>query len=332
MGNVHDSLFRDTFGQPEHAAPLLRALLPAPLAAAIDWQTLEPLPEPQVDERQRNQQVDLLFVANVAERPAVLYVVVEHKARPDRWTALQVLAYVVGVWRDLSRRRPRPRRLPPILPIVVSFGRRPWRTSADLASLLALDGVLDPMRSALRAAMPQFRLTPHDFATKTAAEVRAMGLSLLGLWTIAAQRFVAPVGRDDDAAIRAIAEWADVARQLIVADTGQQAFEAISSYLLKVTRLSRQRLSLVFDQHIGDAAMKKFVSTYDRITRESRAEGKAEGRVETILDVLNRRFGPLPPAIEERVRRGSTAELKRWTGRLVDAAALEEVFGGARPE
>lgn len=125
MGNVHDSLFRDTFAQPEHAVPLLRALLPESLASTIDWKSLQSLPEPQVDERQRNQQVDLLFTANVGGRPAVLYVVVEHKARPDRWAALQVLAYMVGVWRDLRRRRPRPLRLPPILPIVVSFGRRP---------------------------------------------------------------------------------------------------------------------------------------------------------------------------------------------------------------
>ena len=36
VATPHDSLFRNTFAQPEHAAPLLRALLPAPLVAAID--------------------------------------------------------------------------------------------------------------------------------------------------------------------------------------------------------------------------------------------------------------------------------------------------------
>ena len=82
-----------------------------------------------------------------------------------------------------------------------------------------------------------------------------MGLSLLGLWIIAAQRFVAPVGHDDDAAVRAIVEWADVARRLLTAPTVREAIGALSSYFQKVTKLGPMRLSSVFDLHIGVASM-----------------------------------------------------------------------------
>jgi hypothetical protein len=174
--------------------------------------------------------------------------------------------------------------------------------------------------------LPQFAFTPHDFANKNGTEIRAMGLSLLGLWTVAAQQFVAPVGHDEDAAARAIADWADVARRVLVAPTGQEAIATLSSYFLKVTRLSRKRLAVVFDQHIGSASMKKFVSTYDRITRESKAEGKAEVRVEMLLRLLQKRFGPLPDAVTRRVSRGSTNKLDTWIERLLDAKTLPEVF------
>jgi hypothetical protein len=170
--------------------------------------------------------------------------------------------------------------------------------------------------------LPQFAFTPHDFANKNGTEIRAMGLSLLGLWTVAAQQFVAPVGHDEDAAARAIADWADVARRVLVAPTGQEAIATLSSYFLKVTRLSRKRLAVVFDQHIGTASMKKFVSTYDRITRES----KAEVRVEMLLRLLQKRFGPLPDAVTRRVSRGSTKKLDTWIERLLDAKTLPEVF------
>lgn len=153
-----------------------------------------------------------------------------------------------------------------------------------------------------------------------------MGLSLLGLMTIGAQQFVAPVGHDDDAAVRAIVDWADVARQLLTAPTGQEAVAALSSYILKTTRLSRQRLRQVFAQHIGDASMKRFESTYERITRESKAEGKAEGRVETLLRQIARRFGTATPATEARVRAASSAELDRWTDRILDASSLAELL------
>src|SRR5262245_55282257 len=325
MGTPHDSFFRDTFGKPEHAAPLLRALLPPELSAAIDWDSLEPVPEPQVDEQQQNQQTDRLFKMLVGGRPCLLYVVFEHTVRPSRWTALQVLGYVVGIWKDLRRRQPQPGRLPPIVPVVVSFGRRRWRASTDLHSLLDLDGLSAEQRTALLAAMPQFCFMPCDFATKTQDEIRAMGLSLIGLQTIAAQQFIAPVGEDEDAVVRAIADWADVFRRVLVAPGGQEAFDALSSYILKVTTLSRRRLSIIFQQYIGASAMKKFQSTYDRITRESRAEGeakgmakgkaegwaegKAEGKAEGIaegaatalLKLLQQRVGAIPKATAARI-------------------------------
>ena len=141
MATPHDKLFRDTFGKPEHAAPLLRALLPPALVRAIEWETLAPAPTVRVDEEQQEQRNDVLFTVYLRGRKALLYVLFEHTVRPSRWVALQVLAYMVGVWQDLRRRRPAPRLLPPILPIVVSFGDRRWRASTDLASLFDSGGL-----------------------------------------------------------------------------------------------------------------------------------------------------------------------------------------------
>ena len=115
---------------------------------------------------------------------------------------------------------------------------------------------------------------------------------------------------------------------MLVAPTGQEAVAALSSYFLKVTKLSRKRLTVVFDQHIGTASMKKFVSTYDRITRESKAEGIAEGRADTLLRLLQKRFGPVPEAVTRRVRRGSIKKLDAWLDRILDAKTLADVFSG----
>ena len=221
MATPHDNLFKDTFGQPEHAAPLLRALLPPAHGGAIDWHTLVPARTEQVDEEQQEQRTDQLFTVRLRGRAALLYVLFEHTVRPNRWVALKVLGYMVGVWKELRRRRRPPRLLPPILPVVVSFGARRWRATTDLASLFDLCGLPAGLQRILLDALPRFRFAPHDFARKTAAEIRAMRLSGPGLSTIAAQQFVAPVGHDDDAAVRAIVSWADVLRRLLHARTGQ---------------------------------------------------------------------------------------------------------------
>jgi hypothetical protein len=321
-GNPHDSLFRDIFGKPEHAGPLLKALLPQSLATAIDWQTLKNAPTAQVDEQQRNQTSDQLFEVTLHGRPALLYVLFEHTVRPTRWVALQVLAYIVGIWRDLRRQEPQPKYLPAVIPIVVSFGKRRWRATTDLASLFDLKDMPEELRRTLISGMPQFAFQPHEFATKSPSDVRAMGLSLLGLWTVAAQQFVAPVGHDDDKAMRAIADWADVARQVLVAPTGQEAIEALSSYFLKVTKLSQRRLRVIFEQHVGPEPMKHFESTYDRITRESKAEGIAD----ILLRLVRKRFGNQPAEFETRIRAATIEELNQWTDRVLDIESAADLF------
>ena len=173
----HDSLFRFTFGDPEHAGPLLRALLPGPVAAEIHWPSLAAAPDDLVDERQREQRADRLFTVQLAGEEAFLYLLLEHKSRPDRWTAVQVLAFLAGLWNQLRNRRPRPRALPPVLPVVVHFGRYRWKASTDIGSLLALDHLSSAARAAILEQLPRFAFTPHDFAQRTPAEVRAMMLS-----------------------------------------------------------------------------------------------------------------------------------------------------------
>src|SRR5580765_5590446 len=113
MPTPHDALFRHTFGDPQHAGPLLRALLHPAIVAAIDWSTLRRVSDVAIDEAQREQRADLLFAVRMRGRTAFLWLLPEHKSRPDPWAPLQMLGYQVAHWRRLRREQPRLRNLPP---------------------------------------------------------------------------------------------------------------------------------------------------------------------------------------------------------------------------
>ena len=127
-----------------------------------------------------------------------------------------------------------------------------------------------------------------------------MTLSLFGLATIAAQVFVAPVANDERALASRLVDWFDVFRRIAGDPGGQDAIRALSSYLLSITKLSRRRLQLVIERQFGTTVMKKFVSTLERERIEGKAEGKAEGTAETLLRLLHKRFGEVPPATKKR--------------------------------
>jgi flagellar biosynthesis/type III secretory pathway protein FliH len=78
-----------------------------------------------------------------------------------------------------------------------------------------------------------------------------------------------------------------------------------------------------------------YISSFQRLGREEgrlegrqegREEGRMQGRQEMLRDMLVKRFGTLPSAVEDRLSRASEAELKTWGLALLSAPTLQSVF------
>ena len=59
------------------------------------------------------------------------------------------------------------------------------------------------------------------------------------------------------------------------------------------------------------------------------AEGEARGRAESLIHLLQRRFGPLSPAVQARIAAAASDELGNWLDQVLDAPSLEAIFGDA---
>lgn len=165
---------------------------------------------------------------------------------------------------------------------------------------------------------------PHDALFRSVFGEVANAGPPDGMLALASLLFVAPVGADEDAAVRAIAEFADVIRRAITAPTARAATQALLSYILRATRIAPRRLDVVLQDELGEKAMKKSVSTYDQLL----AEGEARGRAAILLRQLRKRFGAAAEPFVERVQAASAEELDAWAERLLDAADVRDVFAG----
>ena len=99
----HDGLFHRTFSVPRHAASQLRNLLPPALVAKIKWDTLRKRSDKFVDAQLTNRFSDVLFEVEINGQDALIYVLFEHKSAPEKWTLLQLLEYMVRIWRAYLR-------------------------------------------------------------------------------------------------------------------------------------------------------------------------------------------------------------------------------------
>ena len=138
IGNVHDAFFKQLMSEPALAGLFLRERLPAEVAALLAEDPPELVPGSFIDAEMAQHHSDLLYRARLAAGggEALVYVLVEHTSGADPLVGLQLLRYVVRIW-DEHVKKGGGRPLPPVIPLVVYHGPRPWTVPMAFAALFA---------------------------------------------------------------------------------------------------------------------------------------------------------------------------------------------------
>ncbi|MFI1462971.1 Rpn family recombination-promoting nuclease/putative transposase [Nocardia carnea] len=315
----HDGLFKAICSRKAEIAGILRANLPGPLAARLDFDCLELQPAGFVEQNLRAFYSDLLFHTRLSGHNAYVYVLVEHQSCPDRFMPMRMLRYMLMTWTQHLDAHPNSKALPAVIPLVVHSGPRGerWNYPTELGELIDID---DRTRAELAEYLPSLKILLDDLSQVDIAAIQARDLTpparlVLILHKITAkntnlghdlQRFTADLNdlTTDDL-------WRVFEYIFLEGDTGLEDLQALLNQL-------------------GPRAKEVAVTTAERLRAEGRAEGRVEGRAEgearVLLKLLAAKFGTLPAETVDRVRSADTDELETWTPRVLTATTLNEIF------
>lgn len=349
MTNDHDSLFRHTYTRPEHAEALLRPLLPPAVRQALDPGSLRLLPGSSVDEALKNRHSDALFTGTLCGRLVLILTLLEHKSGDDRFTAFQLLRYIVRAYDRWLAENPDARELPPLIPVVVHHGDRPWRAPRSVGELIGLSALPREVRDALAPLQPELRFLLDDLAAVSEQELRERDGTVMHRVTGLLLQFIRPAAKRDP--VELVDRWLDLLRELWKHPGGRAGIYAVFSYLASQLEAPPERLAAagaLIDQEaqtmgktIADQCreegLKKGLSIADRCREEGLKEGLAiaeqlrqqearKARAELLLRLASVRFGAVPQSAERRFRDGAVTELDRWAERLLTARDLDDVF------
>ena len=319
MGTPHDALFKYVFKQPEHAEGELRHVLPRAVTDRMDWNTLQLEEGSFVDDELRERHADLLYSVQLAGRPALLYVLLEHKSDSDPTTPLQLLVYITRIWQRFRDEHPDARKLPPIVPVVVHHSDIGWTGCTDLLDLVDLD---DETRRLLDRHLPSFELVLHDLSRESEQELRERTASALGRLAL----FCLKRARHSGDLLEELDRWTRAVREVRDAANGAHALGAVLWHILKFQNPPQEALRRFLTAAIGPRVEEAMTSYADQIGEEYLEKGRAEGRAEALLRLLGTRFGEVTDAVGDRVHRASMDQLDGWLDRVLIANSLEEVF------
>lgn len=147
MASDHDTAYKQLFSHPEMVRDLLRGYMPGDLLSRLDLATLERVNGSYADGEGTQRHSDMVWKARLDGQWLYLYVLLEFQSEPDRWMALRMFVYVGLLYQDLIKRHELSGDglLPPVLPVVLYDGIRPWNASLSLGELIepAPEGLAD---------------------------------------------------------------------------------------------------------------------------------------------------------------------------------------------
>jgi len=175
LSNPHDRFFKQVLARPEAASDFLAHYLPPEVARELDLTAPELVKDSFIDAELQQHLSDLLYRVRLrGGGEAYVYVLFEHKSAPEEWVAFQLLRYLVRIWEQV--RQEKIKKLPPIFPLVLYHGRRPWRVARHFSSLIAWEEV-----AALRKYAPEFEYHLVDLSAYSEAEIKGEVFLRVGL-------------------------------------------------------------------------------------------------------------------------------------------------------
>jgi len=320
--NPHDRFFREVFSRREAARDFVENYLPSAVVEKLDLDSLKPAKDSFVDKELRTHFSDLLFTVEFKEperRSGRLYFLFEHKSSPDKWTAFQLLRYMVRIW-ELERKKDAKALLPPIIPAVLYHGESKWKISRSFQSLT-------DMPPGLESYVPAFEYELCDLASLSDGEVKGMVIlktALLALKHI----------RNNDIAEKLPGIFT-LLSELATKTTGLEYLETLLRYVTSASdSVDAEMLINVLESALpntGETIMPTLAQKWMeegelRGLEKGREEGRKQGEASIFNRLLQLKFKEIPSQFQAKIDEADADTLLRWGERILSAQTLDEIF------
>ena len=101
--------------------------------------------------------------------------------------------------------------------------------------------------------------------------------------------------------------------------------ECLEAYI-KLDDEQRQQFQRLMDAELYKEARPLMITTYERGKADGKQEGKLEDRREMALLLLEEKFAPLSPEVQQRVLEMNADQLRQVIAKVLKTSSLDELF------
>ncbi len=254
--------------------------------------------------------------------PARVAIIFEHQSSVDPTMAFRMLRYTVRTWerwlREPTNRRKG--RLPLVLPVVLYHGARPWSAAKDLAALVGPASAPPALAETLAKIRPHATYQLLDLRETEESALQGSWPGLLCLWL-----FKAHTSGD---LISALARFFVVHGAAGDPENGDpETMAAFIDYMWSTdSRLkglpSHAKVPNILQESIGDHPK----GIAELLRDEGRQEGRHSALAQTLMGLLERRFGELDDDQRSQIMSEGDEAIQRVIDTIFDLSSIDEAI------
>ena len=313
MFPIHDRGYKRLFSHPRFFRQLLESFVKEAWVTELDFEQCEKMEKSFISEHYKATESDLLYQVKLRGQDAYVYVLLEFQSTVTWFMAVRFLHYICSFWLDYAENQPPNRKLPAVFPVLLYSGDDKWTAETDLANLLAYPALFEhytPRFRYCKIAENEYQseqllqignLVSTLFLAETHYDAELLPAELLALFD----------QEENQEAVSLLLNWF---KQLVV-----HGHKKIEDY----EALERVYTSKTEAKKMLETAIAK---EREKVFAQGEAKGRAEGKADLLISMLEMRFNPLTPAQKAYIYKLDAASLLALTEKLWHAQSLRDIF------
>lgn len=317
MSDTHDHAYKLLFSEPEIVADLLRGFVREPWVEDLDFSTLEKVSGSYISEDLRSRENDVVWRVRSRHDWVYIYLLIEFQSTVDRYMAVRLMTYIGLLYQDLvkSKQTLPDRLLPPVFPVVLYNGEARWQAPVEIKDLIV------EMPGGLARYLPSLRYLILDegaYDLEDLAPLRNLVAAIFRLEQHTEPKAILEV-------IENLLEWLSVPEQARI----RRSFSVWIHRVLRPAALRAEPASenLMEVKTMLANRMQEWMREWElRGEARGEARGKAIGEIETLLKLLELKFGPLPGEARKKIRSADSEQVHLWIEHVLTVDRLNDLF------
>jgi predicted transposase/invertase (TIGR01784 family) len=318
---LHDKGYKRLFSNPQLFRELIETFVTEEWVKDIDFTDCQKIDKSFVSAHYKETESDIIYKVKFKNKNAYIYLLLEFQSTIAWYMALRMLNYVSNFYMDYVEARKKVRKLPPLFPLVLYNGNKKWTAATDFKDLLEQPDLL-------RHYAPQmhyFKIAENEYDSETLLKISNL-VSMLFLaennentQIIAQQLLLLFDKQEDKQAISILLNWFE---QLAL--RGKKSLD--DCQLLEHVYYSKEEVKTMIDANLEPYAQSFFVKGKEEGLQVGIQKGIQKGKFETVILLLESRFGELTVEQKEKVYLLSEKNINQFLKQIWTTQSLQDFF------